>query len=158
MLYFLIASVVIVQTIHGHPDTQIKVVPLVERINSKATTWTVSIAFKIVGICHSIHSSLISSNTIYYNYFIQADTYGFETLDTNNVKRNMLGMKSRGHHRALPKPETFSNFEEIAPAASDLPENFNWVNDTKNFGCRIGDIRDQSNCGSCWVSCGDMKI
>lgn len=34
--------------------------------------------------------------------------------------------------------------------ATNIPENFTWAN-ANHAKCPLGTIRDQSNCGGCWV-------
>lgn len=58
-----------------------------------------------------------------------------------------MRMMSSAEMRKLEKQSKNPSRPEDTPT---LPENFSWAN-TNRTKCRIDTIRDQSNCGSCWV-------
>ena len=45
---------------------------------------------------------------------------------------------------------TWLPYREVAPV--DLPTEFDWRTDSRASKCAsVSEIRDQANCGSCWV-------
>lgn len=73
-------------------------------------------------------------------------------MDLNLLAKTKLGVKmddlqtlSAAEIKKMKKEARKSR-----PDYSDLPENFSWAR-TNRTTCPIDTIRDQSNCGSCWV-------
>ena len=77
----------------------------------------------------------------------------------NLIAKTKLGVKMEdmqginvAEMRKLEKESSDSSTNQTG-----LPENFSWVS-SKRTTCPIGNIRDQSNCGSCWVNIYKVSI
>lgn len=85
----------------------------------------------------------------------QATNYYFDEIDVNQFTKTKLGLKFRNTSKSI---KNMKNIKSKTPAAQffikcgkDLPKFFTWT-DKNNTNCSIDYIKDQSGCGSCWVS------
>lgn len=87
---------------------------------------------------------------------LQADSYGETELDVDGFAKAKLGVKLDRKYEAVYKnssPRKEMKKATVKPSDTDymnLPVNFTWA-DKKNTKCPVYKIRDQANCGSCWV-------
>lgn len=87
---------------------------------------------------------------------MQADSYGDSEVDVDVFAKTKLGVKLDRKYKPVYKnsnPRKEMKKATLKPSDTDnmnLPVNFTWANRTITK-CPVYKIRDQSNCGSCWV-------
>lgn len=81
--------------------------------------------------------------------FLKADTYGMKKLNINQFLKTHLGLKINSKNK-IAGAKLSKEKPSGKPEDDNLPKSFTWT-DAKNTKCPITHIRDQANCGSCWV-------
>lgn len=124
---------------------------IIEAVNSGKTTWTVStvsIIYKhiiIIGNHHKFsrkYCSVICKMLWIYSIF-QAGR-NFHPLATKKYIKSLLGWKKDVNRKPLPKYEPDYEFVDL-PATFDSRKQW-------SFCKALQTVRDQGDCGSCWVS------
>lgn len=71
-------------------------------------------------------------------------------VNIDRFYRTQLGLKIDSKNNFAQGELNMKGKPSSKPEEDNLPKSFTWT-DIKNTKCPISHIRDQSNCGSCWV-------